>query len=124
MKIVLENERPWSWNKHWSGQHWSKRSAEKERVRWLVLGELDPDAKLFANPVEITFTVYFKGRMQDCSNICVKPYEDALIGRVLQDDSPKYVRSVTTISLKDNKRPRIEIELIASQPVIVEGNKK
>lgn len=112
MKIILEGERPVSWNKHWSGMHWSQRSAEKERVKWLVRAALDPNAQMITKPVHLTFTAYFKGKMQDCSNLCEKPYEDALIGRIIQDDSPRYVRGVTVLSRKDNKRPRVEIELI------------
>lgn len=113
--IVLEGERPLSWNKYWSGMHWSKRSAEKERVKMLVRAEIDPNCQMFDQPVEIRVKAFFKGRQQDCSNICVKPYEDALIGWLIKDDSPNYVQRVTTESHKDNKRPRIEIEIVKAE---------
>lgn len=117
MLITLEGERPFSWNKYWSGLHWSKRSAEKERVKLLVRAAIEPDCVMFDRPVKLIFTVFFKGRMQDASNICVKPYEDALIGWIIQDDSPEYVTSVTTVPKKDNKRPRVEIQIIADESV-------
>ncbi len=110
--IVLEGERPFSWNKYWSGMHWSKRSAEKDRVQMLVRAELDPDMPMFAQPVEIRVRAFFKGQAQDCSNVALKPYEDALIGWLIQDDSPDYVRAVRVESRKDNKRPRVEIEVV------------
>jgi hypothetical protein len=111
--IVLEGERPSSWNKYWSGMHWSKRSAEKDRVRMLVRAELDPNAQMFAQPVEIRVRAFFKGNAQDCSNVCIKPYEDAIIGWLIEDDSPQYVTAVRVESHKDNKRPRVEIEVVA-----------
>lgn len=115
VKIVLEGERPYSWNKYWSGMHWSKRSAEKDRVKLLVRAELDPSVQMFAQPVEVRVRAFFKGNAQDCSNICVKPYEDAIIGWLIEDDSPEYVTAVHVESRKDNKRPRVEIEIIAVQ---------
>jgi hypothetical protein len=111
--IVLDGERPFSWNKYWSGMHWSKRSAEKDRVQMLVRAELDPNVQMFAQPVEIRVRAFFKGNVQDCSNICIKPYEDAIIGWLIKDDSPDYVTAVRVESRKDNKRPRVEIEVVA-----------
>lgn len=111
MKITLDGERPFSWNKYWAGLHWAKRSEEKERVKLLVRSVIDPDCQPFTQPVNLTFTVYFKNRPQDASNICVKPYEDALIGWLLTDDNPEHVASVTTIPRKDKNNPRMEIEI-------------
>ena len=111
--IVLNGERPVSWNKYWSGMHWSKRSAEKDRVKMLVRAELDPNCQMFAQPVEVRVRAFFKGKLQDCSNICIKPYEDAIIGWLIEDDSPEYVTAVRVESHKDNKRPRVEIEIVS-----------
>lgn len=108
--IVLEGERPISMNDYYSGKHWSKRSAETNRVKMLVRGQIDPDmVRPFGGPVDITMTAYFKGNTQDSGNVCTKPYIDALIGWYFEDDSIQYVRRVTTESRKDNKRPRVEI---------------
>lgn len=113
IKIILDGERPLSWNKYWSGMHWSKRSAEKDRVKTLVRHHLGDDVQMFAQPVEIRVRAFFKGNVQDCSNVCIKPYEDALIGWLIEDDSPQYVTAVHVESRKDNKRPRVEIEVVA-----------
>ncbi len=112
MIIVLNGERPFSWNRYWAGLHWAKRSKEAERVRLLVLAAIPPDCVIFDHPVRLIFTVYFKGKMQDASNICIKPYEDALIGFLIADDAPEHVASVTAIPRKDNKNPRMEIEIL------------
>ena len=49
----------------------------------------------------------------DCSNICFKPLEDAMIGKLIEDDSPWYVRSVTLISrkAKTKKEERTVLEI-------------
>ena len=114
MKIVLDGERPFSWNKYWSGMHWSKRSAEKDRVKLLVRSELEPSVQMFTDPVEIHVRAFFKGNVQDCSNVCIKPYEDALIGWLIEDDSPAHVTAVRVESHKHNKRPRVEIEILSA----------
>lgn len=113
ISIVLEGERPISWNKYWSGMHWSKRSAEKDRVKMLVRECLDPDTPMFSQPVEVRVRAFFKGNAQDCSNVCIKPYEDAIIGWLIKDDSPQYVTAVRVESRKDNERPRVEIDIVA-----------
>jgi hypothetical protein len=111
--IVLEGEKPISWNKMYSGLHWSDRKAEVDRVHLAVRAALDPDWPMFSGPVAIIVTAYFKNRriQLDCSNIAAKLYEDGLIGWLIEDDGPKYVQSMTTISLVDRIRPRVEIEV-------------
>ena len=110
--LVLENERPKSWNKYWSGMHWTERTRERNRVHQLVRSQIDPDAaKIFPVPISITVTVYFKNKPQDISNLCLKPYEDSLIGWFIKDDGPEHVASITTRSRIDPERPRMEIEL-------------
>lgn len=112
--IVLEGERPLSMNDYYSGKHWSNRHTETKRVKLLVREQIDPaTARMFDGPVDITMTAYFKGNTQDSGNVCTKPYIDALIGWYIEDDSIQYVRRVTTESRKDNKRPRVEIEVVA-----------
>lgn len=111
--LTLEGEQPISWNKMYAGLHWAKRKAEADRVHLAVRVALDPDWPMFVKPVVITVRVYFKNkRIQlDASNIAAKLYEDGLIGWIIQDDSPQYVRSMTTVSLLDRKNPRVEIEI-------------
>ena len=107
--LVLPNERPVSWNDFYSGQHWSVRKAEKDRVQMVVRSVLDPDTIVFDRPVEITVSAYFDKRPMDSSNIAAKLYEDAIKGWIIQDDDWRHVRSVTTRSHMDRKNPRVEI---------------
>ena len=108
----------------YAGQHWSKRAEEAQRVHFLVknspriVGEGESVYALkknptFPGPVAISITAYFKGRQLDADNICAKLYVDGLKGWLLQDDSPEYVKSVTTCSMKDKDNPRVEIEITA-----------
>lgn len=113
--LVLEGERPLSWNKLYSGSlHWSKRSAEKDRVRLTVRSALDPQQVIpFTTPVHITVRAYFADgrRLLDADNIASKFYIDALIGWYIEDDTPTYVSSVCTSSQMDRDNPRVEIQI-------------
>lgn len=110
--IVLPGERPPSWNDSYAGQHWTKRQAAIERVRMAVRAAIDPDeCQPFAVPVCITVTVYFADKPQDADNIPAKLYVDALKGWVLRDDDGRYVRSVTTVTELDARRPRVVIDV-------------
>lgn len=115
VKLILPDEKPISWNKMYSGRHWSERSAEAKRVHMVVRAALDPEWAIFDVPVAITVTAYFKNkRVQlDASNIAAKFYEDGLIGWLITDDKPAYVQSMTTVSLLDRSNPRVEIEVRA-----------
>lgn len=126
MKIVLENERPISWNKFYGGMHWSVRQAEAQRVHLKVMWELqcmahlpsdmmlykmDCSPFLFSKRVDIHITAYFKNRPQDPDNICSKLYIDGLIGNVIENDTRQFVRKVTVQSEIDRENPRVEIEI-------------
>jgi Holliday junction resolvase RusA-like endonuclease len=112
VKIVLDGERPVSWNRYYSGTHWRKRSKMARDVHLIVRSEIyGRDIPDINNPVHITVVAYLKGQMIDADNICAKMYVDGLKGLVIEDDDPRCVRSVTTVSLKDNKNPRVEIHV-------------
>ena len=122
MKIVLQDERPISWNTFYAGVHWSKRKEEADRVHSLVWLELhgyfpetSEDVVMFDNRVDIHVTTYFKNRPQDPDNICVKPYIDGLIGDVIVDDTREFVRKVTVQSEIDKDNPRVEIEITEAE---------
>lgn len=93
--------------------HWSKRNAEVQRVKLAVRAALDPESAMFSGPVAITVTAYFKNRslQLDASNIAAKLYEDGLISWLIEDDKPEFVRSIKSVSLIDQDRPRVEIEI-------------
>ena len=123
MKITLSGERPWSWNKMYSGIHWSTRAKEAARVHELVWFEYlekhrDLSAAappIFENRVDILITAYFKDKIQDSDNICDKPYVDGLIGIWIADDTPEFVRRVSTQAEIDEENPRMEIEITEVQ---------
>lgn len=86
----------YSLNSIYAGKHWTKRRADKEYWRFLVLSELKrqgikPEA--FHVPAEITFT--WNDHL-DCSNHAYmgKMIEDCLVGYLLQDDSRRYVKRI------------------------------
>lgn len=111
--LVLENERPLSWNELYAGKHWAIRQEKARRAHALVRAALDPEDPPFERPVKITMTAYYAHNPIDASNICSKIYEDGLKGWMIVDDSPEFVYSMTTISRIDKARPRLEIEVEA-----------
>lgn len=110
--ITIPDERPMSWNTLYSGQHWTVRKEQADRVHLVVRQHINPNHKPFKRKVDIVITVYFKNRPLDPCNITAKMYIDGLIGWWLVDDNPKYVRSVKTVSLVDKDNPRVVIEAV------------
>lgn len=116
MKIVLQNERPVSWNKFYSGMHWSVRQDEAKRVHELVWATLHSSDDMHTDAmmdgrVDIHITVYFDKRPYDPDNICSKLYVDGLKDNVIENDTRQYVRRVTVQSEIDRENPRVEIEI-------------
>lgn len=122
MIIILEGERPMSWNTMYAGAHWSKRKAEADRVHELVWAYIK-ETNYFgawkekvesgkAGRVDIHITAYFKNRELDPDNICSKMYIDGLIGNLIEDDTRERVRKVTVQSEIDCDNPRVEIEVL------------
>ena len=114
--LVLYDERPIGWNRFYAGTHWHKRKREADRVHWAVRAALDPDtAELFTAPVDIIFTAYFDRQPLDPDNLNVKFYIDGLKGYFIEDDTLKFISSVTTRSRIDKVKPRVEIDI---QPAV------
>ena len=109
MIIHLPGERAPSWNLFYSGQHWEKRRKLAARVREAVRSAMPTDTRCFSRPVRITLVACYARQLVDPDNVCAKLYVDALKGRVLRDDDPSCVLSVTTISRRA-KRPSVTIE--------------
>lgn len=87
-----------SLNAYYAGKHWSVRKKDADFWHSLVFVslhnlKLKQPITMATEPVEIT--VLFNDGL-DCSNhaAMVKMIEDALKGTIIQDDSPKYVRSI------------------------------
>ena len=116
MDIWLAGERPISWNKFYSGMHWTKRKALADATHLVVVAAVRdqiPDVEEYKKPVNIRLVAAFKNRPLDADNICAKLYIDGLIhAGVLVDDSPTYVRTVATTSLVDRNRPGLLISIV------------
>lgn len=88
--------REYGFNAYWAGKHWSRRKNDAEYWHRLVRAEMERQKvrKMpFTNAVVITF--YWNDRL-DCSNhaAMAKMIEDAMRGRILKDDSRRYVRGI------------------------------
>lgn len=83
-------------NAYYSGKHWSKRKEDATYWHMLTRSAMNKQKTRripFEKPVVISFL--WNDRL-DCSNHAVmgKMIEDALKGRVIRDDSQKWVRGV------------------------------
>lgn len=83
-------------NAYYTGKHWAKRKKDAEYWHSLTRYEMDLQGVRktpFENPVIISF--YWNDNL-DCSNhaAMAKMIEDALKGRVIQDDSRKWVQGI------------------------------
>lgn len=83
-------------NAYYAGKHWSQRKKDAEYWHCMTRAAMDrarvPKEPLLA-PVVITFE--WNDRL-DLSNhaMMAKMIEDAMKGRIIQDDSPKWVRGI------------------------------
>lgn len=103
--------RQYSMNAYYAGKHWAKRKADACFWHALVVDALHktaPNISLAEVPVALTFC--FNDSL-DCSNhaAMVKMIEDALKGVVIVDDSPKYVKQITT-KFHDDPNIRVIVE--------------
>jgi|SRR3954447_1534240 hypothetical protein len=116
MKIVLPNERPISWNQWYAGEHWMVRKKKADEIHelmkyTLMQAEYRPQVKIFPGKVDVRVTGYFKDRPLDPDNIVSKLYIDGLKGLLIEDDTHRHIRSVTTSSQMDKQNPRVEIDI-------------
>lgn len=83
-------------NAYYAGKHWSARKRDADFWHQLVRSCLDGQEVRripFKRPVIISF--WFNDRL-DCSNhgVMIKMIEDGMKGRLIQDDSRKYVKGI------------------------------
>lgn len=83
-------------NAYYAGKHWAVRKADADYWHRLTQAEMQRQkvrTKPFENPVIISF--YWNDRL-DCSNHAVmgKMIEDAMVGRIIDGDSRKYVKGI------------------------------
>lgn len=83
-------------NAYYAGKHWSQRKRDAEFWHLLVrscMNGQEVRRTPFKRPVVISF--WFNDRL-DCSNhgVMIKMIEDGMKGRLIQDDSRKYVKGI------------------------------
>ena len=114
-KIPLEiDSKKWSLNKIYAGVHWSVRAKDKEYIRQLVRS-VTGIRKPFEQPVLIK--VAFNSGL-DVSNhaYLFKMIEDALVKcKLINDDTDKYVKSITMEKQKEFKGVIVEVEEISDK---------
>jgi len=103
LTIVLPGEEPKSYNKILRMNRWD-RNAEAQAVKQLVASYVPEGTAPFREQVDICILGYYQGRRRDGCNIPAKFFIDGLLGRVIKNDSPVYVRSVTTLSRRGEPR--------------------
>lgn len=108
--LVLEGERPMSWNQLYKQGHWGARKQEADRVHQLVSLEAR-GMRMAEGVVSIEVMAFFDKYPLDADNICAKMYIDGLIGTVIENDSYKFVSSVMTETLIDREDPRVVIHI-------------
>lgn len=114
--LVIPNKIPPSWNKWWSLKHWAikKQMADEwHKIVWYAVLSAEERLMLTEKGVHITIRCYFPNqRMLDADNICAKIIIDGLVNsNVISNDSPDWVKKVTTEPLLDRANPRTEVEL-------------
>ncbi|WP_339064038.1 hypothetical protein [Fusobacterium polymorphum] len=112
-KIPLEiRSKDWGLNKIYAGIHWNIRSKDKDYITTLVMSIVGIK-KAFERPVSIKMS--FNSGL-DVSNhaYLFKMIEDALVKcKVINDDTDKYVKSITMEKQKEFKGVIVEVEEIS-----------
>lgn len=100
-----------STNAIYEGVHWSKRAKYKDMTRWAmlpVIAQLKP-----VKSCSMLFEFFFKKKPLDCSNcsFMAKMIEDCLVEhKIVKDDSPQYVTSITLTSSRGNDEVILTLE--------------
>lgn len=83
-------------NAYYAGKHWSKRKDDAQfwhAITRAAMSKAQVRRRPFERPVVITF--FWNDRL-DCSNhaVMAKMIEDALVGRLINDDSRRWVKGI------------------------------
>lgn len=113
MNIKIPLPEKVSTNEIYAGVHWRKRQKLADLYHHsLIEYRLLHHTQKY--PVDITYIFRFKGRLLDCDNCSymAKLLKDGLRKwKIIEDDSPEFVQSVTLISQKGKKD---EVEIIVT----------
>lgn len=115
--IEITDARLPSWNILYEGKHWSARSQMAHLWHALTREALDKlDLEILDYKVDIDVMAEYKHPAYDSDNICAKLVIDGMKGRLIYDDSPKWVGWVSCKSvLSDQDRVTITVK-----PVMME----
>jgi len=112
IELLIQDHRAPSWNIIYAGVHYTKRKRIADTIHGLVRAEIEPDWPMFVRPVAITVEAHFKGkRALDPCNVPAKLYIDGLLGRLIEDDGPQFVWSVTTRSIPSEGKDYVIIRI-------------
>lgn len=112
MNIVVPLPKKVSTNEMYSGMHWAKRKKLADLYHMSLIEHRN--TRITDIPVDICFVFRFKGRLLDCDNCMImgKLLVDSMRQwKILADDSPDYVQSITVYSMK-GKRDEVEISIL------------
>lgn len=115
VKITIPEATPPSWNKFYSGIHFGQRKQFADNwheIVWLYAKQQKaPKITNQGRGLHIEIACYFPNyrKTLDADNICAKLVIDGLKGVVIEDDSWKHVKRVTTSTHTDSENPRTEI---------------
>lgn len=108
MQIILKNLPKISLNEWYSGNHWTKRKAIKDKYYWLIKQQFK-DVLSKSKTYHVSYSFYFKTKPLDCSNCVamIKLIEDI----IFEDDNFKVIQSITIESHKSESE-YVLIEII------------
>lgn len=112
MNIKIPLPEKVSANAIYAGQHWRKRQKLAELYHASLIEFRNK--RVVGYPVDITYIFRFKGKLLDASNCSysAKLLEDGLRKwKIIEDDTPEFVQSVTLMSLKGKSD---EVEIVIS----------
>lgn len=111
-KIIYDGEII-SFNKLYSGGHWSKRSGMKVKYHQ-IFEVLLLEAKV--KPMKEMFLAIFYNTRHDCDNIVLtgKFLMDTVKGKYLPDDTSKYYRGIQIVHDPLLPKGRVELHLIGN----------
>lgn len=110
-EIPVKMDSGMSLNKVYGGKHWTTRKKDADIIHGLVrmvLAATRPKPELFTAPVAVTIEYNCRLDIDNCGYMS-KLIIDGMKGILIEDDSPKYVRSLVQ-KFYDGKRIRVTVE--------------
>ena len=114
-RLLIKDHKTISWNKLYAQNHWALRKKLADEIHTTVGWECKAQNIRPAKGPVIIMLIAYKTRTIDPDNICAKLYIDGLKkSEVIVDDTPKYVDSVVTKSIKSKEN---SLEIIIAEAI-------